>query len=569
MGLVAGTRTPPGQELFNIVKQFMPIRVAVSVDGAVSLGSYGAGVLYELVDALGQHNTVQENKILIDVLTGASSGGVSTTVLAQKLLFEATSLAGPYNNALYNAWVQDVDLQALLALHPAENPTHSLLSSNVIEALSSKYLSQRYVAHSPHVPSRHRAAASSLRIGLALSNINGIDYRCILQPHTHVTYTRFDDRLCATVDSTSDTPECWEPLRNAAVACGAFPFVFRLKDIVRHREEYASPNIDFQVPCAPFTYTDSGMCHHKPLGLAKGLADTIDTHANTESRFYLFIAPHLKRSVSHSHFNQSNGTFKATARRLLTAMYGQAGFRDWIKAEKVNDQIHLLNRRATQLRDAFKNRRVDYGSLQGAANVLLSLLFVGGTNDAETVNQGRDRLKGQFQRDYDDLKTSLSSTAADIWIDSVLTLEKAANLGSRDEMVIYGITADANELASAQIEAFVGFFDQAYRDHDYDVGRLKAQEFLTNSSGLLGTEGHLPIIHYKPKPIRPINHDLDGLTLSEIPHNLYDTIKKRLADSTDVLCNELRIAWPLRELIKVAFVEPQLRKLLRNVKQSL
>jgi hypothetical protein len=37
--------------------QFMPKRLAITISGAVSLGSYEAGVLYEVVNAIGQHNS--------------------------------------------------------------------------------------------------------------------------------------------------------------------------------------------------------------------------------------------------------------------------------------------------------------------------------------------------------------------------------------------------------------------------------------------------------------------------------------------------------------------------------
>ena len=59
----------------------MSKKLAITVAGAVSLGSYEAGVLYEVVTAIGAHNDHPETKakpeerIEIDVLTGASAGG--------------------------------------------------------------------------------------------------------------------------------------------------------------------------------------------------------------------------------------------------------------------------------------------------------------------------------------------------------------------------------------------------------------------------------------------------------------------------------------------------------------
>jgi hypothetical protein len=58
----------------------MPKRLVITIAGAVSLGSYEAGVLYEVLDAIHQHNFAEgvtdDEKILIDVMTGASAGAL-------------------------------------------------------------------------------------------------------------------------------------------------------------------------------------------------------------------------------------------------------------------------------------------------------------------------------------------------------------------------------------------------------------------------------------------------------------------------------------------------------------
>jgi hypothetical protein len=542
----------------------MAIRLSITVAGAVSLGSYEAGVLYEVLDAIAQHNASapEASRILIDVLTGASAGGMSATVLAQKLMFESSALTDPYTNTLYRAWVQDVDIAGLLALQQDEDPSHSILSSNLVETLSVEYLAQRYSKQIPPVSVKHPAAAGAIRLGLALSNLNGIDYSYKVRPNGAFTYTRFEDQLYANVEASSDTLDFWEPLRNAAVSCGAFPFAFRVKDLVRHRSEFDSPNVNFPLPVETFTYTDGGVFQNEPLGLAKNLVDQIDQHIDTDSRFYLFIAPHVKGSAAHADFNESNADFKGTATQLINAVYGQAGFQDWIQAEQVNQGIYLFNRRATELKDAIVQARIQPNVLRDASAALLPLLFAGRAPGEETVGQAQQRLKQQFSQEYRDLTTAVNSDVADIWIDSILALETAADLGDRDEMVIYGITANETELAGSQLEAFVGFFEQEYRDHDYDIGRTKAREFLQNASGVLGTQGNLPTIHYMPKPINPINHDLDGLTLTGVPRDLRETVKGRLEDRANDLLEELNVDWAVREAIKLAFIDPQLKKLL-------
>src|SRR5580698_538618 len=95
----------------------MPKRLAITIAGAVSLGSYEAGVLYEVLNAIQQHNTDaatgSDDRIEIDVLTGASAGGMTAIILGQKLLFNSADFVGPYENPIYDCWVERIGLQGL------------------------------------------------------------------------------------------------------------------------------------------------------------------------------------------------------------------------------------------------------------------------------------------------------------------------------------------------------------------------------------------------------------------------------------------------------------------------
>jgi hypothetical protein len=91
----------------------MAYRLAIAISGAVSLGSYEAGVMFEVIRAIGAHNRAvaaePERRIVIDVLTGASAGGMTAVILAQKLLFDGASLDDPAANPLCRPWVQIAD----------------------------------------------------------------------------------------------------------------------------------------------------------------------------------------------------------------------------------------------------------------------------------------------------------------------------------------------------------------------------------------------------------------------------------------------------------------------------
>jgi predicted acylesterase/phospholipase RssA len=554
-------------------------RLAITISGAVSLGSYEAGVLYEIVNAIGQHNndaaTKSEEKIEIDVIVGASAGGMTAGIATQKLLFEAGSLAEAYNNSFYRPWVRDISIQGLLALQAGESTTHSILSSNLVEAISRKHFTDRYAT--PQVPlvrNRHPAAAGAIRLGLALSNLNGVDYTRQMRPSGTFTYTRHQDELRSRLDSAAadqfDEFDLWDVIRRACVSCGAFPFAFRCKDLTRHKDEYGQPFLDpdmFPSDTRTFTYTDGGVFQNEPLGLAKDFVDEIDEHQDNESRFYLFVSPGARGSTLNSDFNESKATLGATLGQLLKAIQGQAQFHDWITAENVNDRIALLNDRAVGLKDALAKKKgdsgfVDFEVLAPVSDALLPILFPNGTSSVgENLADAQTRLRSQFAPEYKELVQVNGQSAAEAWIDAVLVFETAADLGAKDEMVIYGITATDSELAGADVHAFQGFCDIAFRDHDYDVGRSKAQKFIDelNAQG-----GGLGPIRYTQRPsIRPIDGRLNGLKIDDVDSQLRGQIASRLRECAHNLMADMNINFAERQIIDLAVVTPQIKKFLK------
>ncbi len=562
----------------------MSKKLAITVAGAVSLGSYEAGVLYEVITAIGRHNdhpdtkAKPEERIEIDVLTGASAGGMTSAIAAQKLLFEADSLTQPYNNSFYRPWVKDVSLDGLLALQPDEDPAHSILSSGLVEEISRKHLTLRYTSHVTPKPKKHAAAANKIYLGLALSNMNGVDYKRTISPTGEFRYTRYQDELTKLLDSENsadDSLDVWEILRNAVVACGAFPFAFRTKDLARNESEYAG---EFLVPFASavraFTYTDGGVFHNEPLGLAKNLVDEIDPgHLDTENRFYLFVAPGARGGTSSSQFREKIANLAATGKELIAAIFQQARFQDWITAEDLNAKVRLFDQRSLDLQRAFlappgTPGAIDFVKMEPAARELLPPLF---NYDGDAQGKAWHRLQQQFQKEYNDLVNAHQGdeTAANTWIDCIMAFETAADLGERDEMVIYGITASEDELASSKFESFLGFFDQAYRDHDYDVGRKRAREVIKNindPSHSTGTAPNLGPIRYDPpqdnSDIHTIDKTLDGLGLANVPRDQRKRFKDRLTDRAHLLMAELGVPLPLREGFDLGFITPQLNKLL-------
>ncbi|WP_027183260.1 patatin-like phospholipase family protein [Desulfovibrio inopinatus] len=547
-----------------------PFRLAVCISGAVSLGSYEAGVLYEIVNAIARHNEsahVQKNpeqRIIIDVITGASAGGMTAAILAQKLLFEKSALVGAHTNDLYRAWVEEPDITRLLADSPDDDPRYSLLSSSAVHEISRKLFLSRYeYGARPQKKERHPASDGTLHLGLALANLNGVDYRRAMTDFTAVTedgptdtdfiYTRFQDRFTRKLDDLDDTKEAWEHIRQAAVASGAFPFAFRVCGVQRNCTEEAYDGSEpFSAAGGKFAYLDGGTFQNEPLGMAKRFVNAIDpTRKNDTRRFYLYISPHSKSSVRKAAFHDTNATFFPTAEALVNGIYNQARFQDWIMTDRYNAEVKLLDKRAEELKALMQGKKEQIGEFEHVADVILNALYNedGQLSDGERRDDAWTRLQQQYGKEW----SSLAEDGEDVqrtWLKSVLVLEKAANLGARDRMKVYCITAEDQELAGDKMVSFMGFFDIKFRHFDYEVGREKARECLKGLMKPANSSDELPLTALSFENDIAKGPDISGARVTDIPRALRSNLKSHIMARVDVLISEAVDSWIGRVLFK-------------------
>jgi len=565
----------------------MAKKLAITIAGAVSLGSYESGVMFEVLDALSQHNEwadqnkVPDERIEIDVLTGASAGGMTVAMVAQRLLFDGAALALPYDNPLYNAWVQDIDISKLLARGADEPPSHSMLSSDCVIAISETYLTGRYATMPPPAPSPHPALSSdgSLQLGLALSNLNGVDYCQKTKSGGQFIYTDHQDQLLLALHAVSDDrPELWETIRGAAVACGAFPFAFRVQDLARNIVDFPSEFLVKELwggnPSRFFTYTDGGVFQNEPLGMAKNLVELLPGgHLTAMDRGYLFIAPQPKTSQEIQYtadpkadpstaFGAAVADYKVVLERILLSVMGQAGFQDWIMAESVNKKLHLLDERADQLQKLFLTKKLTAAQTQPVSSALLQGFFaIGGAMTAaaeSNLDAARDQLRQQYASEYSAF--GADKATADAWLDSVLVLELAAGLHEKEEMLIYDFVADTTKLAGNGLHAFEGFFDVKYRKHDYDYGRSVAQqklrEYATQPGSIFAN------LQWVPKPIDAIDPNLNQVDMSQVDKQKREQVKDQVSAAVDSFLQEGNIDFAARKIVELAFVDGRIKKLL-------
>ncbi|BAZ17194.1 hypothetical protein NIES4071_90720 [Calothrix sp. NIES-4071] len=357
----------------------MPKKLAVVISGAVSLGSYEAGVMYEVLEAIAIHNdkaTSDEERIEIDVITGASAGGMTACILAQHLICgdqplpdnPKQCLREPYNNPLYNAWVKEVDIRQLLDVAVSEQK-FSLLQTEVVEKIGSKYLQDQ-----PVMNERHPAAAPKIYVGVAMSNISGFnfsistDYARLSTDETggepkgtkKFSYTRYKDQFfCiasrnvsgdATLveidrktitdplthqsiiqwkkfrDTSRDTN--WKELREVGLSSGAFPFAFKARKIKRFGGLGKRENRN-----GDYLYTDGGVFENEPIGMAKTLVEDIDQQDPSTKRYYLYIAPSLRELPENPFTQNFEPDFLTVGVALLNSIFQQSRFQDWVMEE--------------------------------------------------------------------------------------------------------------------------------------------------------------------------------------------------------------------------------------------
>lgn len=541
-------------------------KLAITISGAVSLGAFEAGVMYEILRALKQHNndprTTADQKIVIDVLTGASAGGMTAAIAAQKLLFDAGALDDVSHNAFYLPWVVDINLAGLLALNFDEPASASILSSQLVESIASEFLTDRYL-ETPPAAQPHPAAAPQLYLGLALSNLNGVDYSIPLITGDTFVYTKFQDQFSALLSNgpADDKLDRWEPIRQAAVACGAFPFAFQVKELQRDLKTDYPDAASFPQTHGKFAYTDGGLFNNEPLGMAKNLVDKLDpSHLSHDSRYYLFVAPDLRGSAVDSEFNAQNATLLSVAERVVSGVFNQSRYQDWVQVETVNHAVAELDGHVRKIVEQIKGRTLMAASLAHANGPLLEAIYP----DLSARNGALARLEAQYSDEVKELvDAGIDRAEAEEFIKFIAVLEASMGVQNYDKMSVYAITAGKTELAGSALYAFGGFFNENYRQHDYAVGRLMAQQFIAEQNDKSAETKSLGPIYYTPDPNhKPVPDPAYGkVTLDSMPRNERKILKDQVQGRIDDLLQELKVNWLERRIASYFVIADKLNAL--------
>ena len=236
--------------------------IGICMAGAVSAGAYTAGVIDFLLEALEdweqrklRGENVPRHNVVIDVVSGASAGGMTSIIAATAAQQEVVpvqrvkehTLESRPENVFYHSWV-DLDEGDVLQhlLDPAD-----LYERGLVSALNStfiKNIARRSLGNLAHLNRPKPYFSQDLRAFVTLSNLNGTSYavKFIGESHQNYYVTNHHDYGCFRMveDETEYKDDGWMPLNfrknintalaeACAIATGAFPIALEHQKIQR------------------------------------------------------------------------------------------------------------------------------------------------------------------------------------------------------------------------------------------------------------------------------------------------------------------------------------------------
>jgi hypothetical protein len=464
-----------------------PKRLAVVLGGGGSLGAYEAGAMTELLYALSTMNQQIEREgdtepFRLDVLTGASAGGMTASMLARIILYDLGRRAD-----LYRAWVHDIRMDGLLA-SAGGGESNALLGKGLIRSIAARYLQEPSldpVAPASFAPDPTIAANATdggdreLLLALTLTNMEGLDYvldtrSCVGGPEARYLTTRFSDTALFAINAGTFLSLDWAQVAKSAIACGNFPIGFQPETLTRSREDYPDDPVQLTTlhwPAA-LTFVDGGLFDNEPLGKAIGLAGRHDPNGRPDpGRLFLLVHPNLNQSA-HSDAIKSDSGLLDQVRRLLGMVITENAVSDWVRANKVNVLARWKDEFVQSLSRIVLSTDLAAGEAAELSDNLTHLAKSIATTraGAEGDRYLREGLRQLLER-Y--AGTELRGQRLAVFGLVLFILDHVSDLQRRERLWFEVIGHDPRlPLAGAQVCGFAGFFDEGWREYDYRRGRL-------------------------------------------------------------------------------------------------
>lgn len=460
--------------------------------GAISAGAYTAGVMDYLLEALEAWQTAKENTpdlvpnhaTRLRALSAASAGAMVGAILARALATGVTPVEdvaappdipdpdparqrAPYRNPFFAAWVQNIDLRHLLGLRDLASPEAkvvSVLDSTVLGEIGRNVL----VPPGPSRERRPRFLAKPFDIFLTTVNLRGVPYgfgfsgqatgylhkMTAYADQRHFTLTWPNEGadapnpgavdICPVpLDATRVGPDgAWQALMDSALASGAFPIGLAPRVLTRKATDYDErlwPVPEGEplttLPRAgdvPVQVARCSRLEEIPPCWPDGIRNPDPAKTGADPAY------------DYTYWNVDGGLMNNEPLELVRRVLAEGG-----RNARAGDEAD----RAVVMVDPFPN-----GSDVGKDyNLDIDLIKI--------VQRMFGALKEQARFKPDDLELAAAPEVYSRFVVSPIYSGGAGPIKGPD-------------MASAIMGGFGGFFCEAFRRHDFQLGRRNCQRFL-------------------------------------------------------------------------------------------
>ncbi|KPK41683.1 MAG: hypothetical protein AMJ78_04875 [Omnitrophica WOR_2 bacterium SM23_29] len=540
----------------------MKTKIAVIVSGAVSLGSYEAGVLYELFYAL--QKLGKDANFKIDVITGASAGSINSAILAASMIYDPALI-----KYLEQIWIEGLDIISLL--EDIKEPEKSIFSKKAINDLKTEFLNSIKEANNP-LP----YAPDSVKVAFTLTNLTGIPYEIRYSNKKDIyKSTTFADWYVFSLEKGKKNINDMEIMLDMATASGSFPFAFPAMKLKRKWQDYKATAVE--KPSSgelEFIYVDGGVFNNEPINRARRLADELGKSDEPQERIYLLVDPTPPQPAPEF----EGMTMLDVAKRLVPAIFTEAHFRDWYDASKVNQRLEweeeainrfirffgspLHNQSVLEKRDYLKSLAHDIASFKAEREGKTPEAYL-----AKNKDRIAERIAKKFQEETQNklMKLEDRTRVQDFMVDFVFVLECVSGLRDKKILDIRLLSPEKEgDLAGDFLINFGAFFSKDYRIHDFKMGREVTRKFLTESKAKEDLE--IDLSKYNPEEYKP-DRPLGKVTIKNVPSEqklrLKDSLVERIGSFVENWLKVNRIAdfwgriviplalmfWPWRKLL--------------------
>lgn len=426
-------------------------KIGLCLAGAISAGAYTAGVIDYLIEALErwetekkQNEDIPNHQVVIEVIGGASAGGMTGIITAAALQEKFNSvyksgeclMQAQEHNKLYNSWVDLVSndmMPVILDTSDINGRVESLLNSNFINKLADRAIkiNKEKTVERPYI-------SDNLKVFVTLSNLEGFQYSAEfnekISSSNKYVINAHNDFACFQLTKNSETKTFpgWMPLnfkenkntivaKNAAMATGAFPIGFKARRLSRDykylvenpwlKDMFGTNKIEVKNPYVTLN-VDGGMINNEPFEFVAKALFIDQNHDGQESK--------AKNYLNRDEF-QKHDRFKSSILLIDPFPSESSEFEDSTELSKVVGKL--------------------FGTLLDQARV----------KPIEVIKALNEDSYGQFI-----ISPTRYETVDDI------------------EISIDGSKA----IACGSVGGFGGFISKEFRIHDYYLGRANCERFL-------------------------------------------------------------------------------------------